>query len=260
MLKAESVSITRDGSTLLNDVSIEVKSGQLHALLGANGSGKTTLLRCLSGELKNECGAVKLNKQAVNRFNPKKRAQTLAVLNQQHSLKFNFTVSEVVALGRFAAIRDEHDPSEAGIIQHCLRQVDAESLANRLYPSLSGGEKARVHLARVLAQLWRNPAADAVGVFLLDEPVAALDIQHQHQTMRLLQGLAKQGFSVLVVVHDPNLALRYADEVTLLKQGRVVANGDTAKTLTPETLNATFDTQCAISSVNNIPFIVPLPG
>lgn len=236
-LQATQLGFRADGRVLLQDVSLEVRPGQLHAVLGPNGAGKSTLLRLLSGELRPGAGGITLNGRALAQWAPQALARVRAVLPQSESLRFGFSVDQVVALGRLPCAR--HAPErEDAIVREVLEATDARHLIDRIYPTLSGGERQRVQLARVLAQIWEP--GEQPRYLLLDEPTASLDLRHQHDCLRLARQLTTQGVGVLAVLHDLNLALAYADQVTLLQGGRVAASGEAAAVLTPPILEGVY--------------------
>ena len=224
---------------LVDGVELALEPGQVHAVLGPNGAGKTTLLRLLAGELEPGAGSIEINGRALATMTPRELARQRAVLPQSHGLSFGFSAAQVVALGRLPCAR--HGPAdEARIAREALELAGVGALAHRSYPTLSGGERARVQLARVLAQVW-EPLPDGASRFLLlDEPTASLDLAHQHDCLRAVRALAAQGLGVLVVLHDPNLALRYASQATLLGGGRVVAQGVPTHVITAEALERLY--------------------
>ena len=241
-LIAESLNYSVSGRRLLADVSIELKSGRIHAVLGPNGAGKSTLLRLLSGEWRpkpdDKSGQIHLNRRALLDWTATERARQRAVLPQTESLRFGFTSEQVVTLGRLPCLRQT--PSrESEIVREALDAAGVTHLAQRKYPTLSGGERSRVQFGRVLAQIW-EPVALRERFLLLDEPTANLDLVHQHSLLATARRFAGSGVGVLTILHDPNLALAYANEVTLLKEGRLLAQGPAAQTLTPENLSQLY--------------------
>jgi iron complex transport system ATP-binding protein len=230
----------RVGERLLVDgVSLAVEPGHVHALLGPNGAGKTTLVRLLAGELAPESGSIEINGRTLATLTPRERAVQRAVLPQSHGLSFGFTSAQVVALGRLPCPR--HDPAaEAGIVRAALELAGVAPLADRSYPTLSGGERARVQLARAMAQVWEPLPDGAARFLLLDEPTASLDLAHQHDCLRAVRALADRGLGIVVVLHDPNLALRYATHATLLGRGRVVEQGAPTHVITADTLEQLY--------------------
>ncbi len=237
MLTADKLSLRVADRLLLDDVSLSLEPGSVLAVLGENGAGKTSLLRMLAGELQPDGGAVELLGKPLSQWSAETRAQKLAVLPQQSTLNFPFSVEEVVALGRYPhATGAERDRQ---IVSESLAAVDITHLQQRCYTRLSGGEKQRVHLARVLAQVWQEDG-DAARFLLLDEPTAALDLAHQHSVLKVARSVARQGVGVLVILHDLNLAAHYADQLLLLKQGRLLASGAPRHVLNEENIRRCF--------------------
>ncbi|MET4159932.1 heme ABC transporter ATP-binding protein [Agromyces sp. PvR057] len=231
-LVAEHVSVTIDRATLLTDVSFAAIPGRVHALLGPNGAGKSTLLAVLAGDRAPSAGRVLLHDRPLSDWPLRDLARTRAVLTQDHSVTFSFRSREIVEMGRHPWARTPAEDDDDREISRAMAATDVSHLADRPVANLSGGEKARVALARVLAQ--RSP------VLLLDEPTAALDLRHQEDVLRLARAQAAAGDAVVVVLHDLNLAAAYSDEITLLEQGRVVAHGGPAEVLTAERIEAVY--------------------
>ncbi len=228
----------------LHPISHQFNPG-LCALVGPNGAGKSTLLRAIAG-LEKASGVVALDgEQLLPAAGDLVSSQRLAYLPQQSGLQFSLLVAEVVELAFINWPLSLQ--SRRQYLQQVAEAFDLQALWQQAYTQLSGGQQARVQLARVYAQLL--PAIEqhskATQVLLLDEPVAALDIPYQHKMLRLLQHLSSQ-VSVLVILHDINLALRYADSALLLKQGRKVAGGSAAAVLTQSNLQTTFDADIAL--------------
>ena len=240
VLSLHSLSASQRGVCVLKDIDLSLAAGQLMALLGPNGAGKSTLLHCASGLGECSRGQVFLSGEDIHGLSSLQRARRVAVLPQQSALNFPFRVAEVVALGRHPqALGGAQDRATTAAIMRCL---EIEDLAQRLYTELSGGERQRVQLARVINQLLVSPQLDIFpdSVLLLDEPVAALDLPHQTQLMELLRQLCQRGLSVLVVLHDINLAAAYADSVALLKQGRLLACDRPDKVITAPLIKAVY--------------------
>jgi iron complex transport system ATP-binding protein len=228
MLSGRGLAYRVAGRVLLSDVDICVDRGELVALVGPNGAGKSTLLGLLAGDLEPYDGAVSIDGTPVRGRRVHELARLRAVMPQQTLLQFAFTVAEVVALGAHVAVRTH----VSDVVESALARVDGTDLAARTFPTLSGGEQARVTLARVIAQ--RTP------VLLLDEPCAHLDLRHQDLVLRLARALADDGHTVVVVLHDVNLAARWADRVAVLADGRMVACGPPARALTSTTLSEVY--------------------
>ena len=244
MLEALHVGVRCDGRRLLDDVSIQLRPRRFHALLGPNGAGKSTLLQILAGDREPDEGKACLDGIELSSWPLSALARRRAVLPQHDNLRFALRVDDVVRLGRLPW---GEAPSEAQsrLVEQCLNSVGLESMANRAYPSLSGGERARAQLARVLAQLSGGEAT-STAYLLLDEPTANLDLAHQHHCLRRLRQFVDQGGAVLAILHDPNQASCYADDVTLIKTGRIQCSGKAADVLTSDALSALYDTDLRV--------------
>lgn len=239
MLEACAIRVVVGGAPLLDDVALNVAPGDVVAIIGPNGAGKSTLLRALAGDVQPADGTVRLLGRPLHAWPVQEQARRRAVLPQQSTLAFAFTAREVVLLGRVPHSGGAAGPRDVAIAEAALEAVDAGHLADRWYTTLSGGEQQRVHLARVLAQIW-EPIDDQPRFLLLDEPTNNLDLAHQHHTLALARRWARQSVGVVVVLHDLNLAAQYADRLVLLYAGRVVAVGTPADVLTPAQIAAVF--------------------
>lgn len=217
---------------ILDDVAIDLYGGEVHALVGPNGAGKTTLFSVLSGDVNPTTGEVWLDGQHLSRIRPRQLAQCRGVLLQQNTVAFSFTTEQVVRMGRapWAGTPAEDDDDNA--VATAMTATEVLELADRPVSSLSGGERARVALARVLAQ--------RVNILLLDEPTAALDLKHHEDVMRLARAQADSGATIAIVLHDLNAALTHADRVTLLSDGRVAATGAPADVLTANRIEQVY--------------------
>jgi iron complex transport system ATP-binding protein len=244
MLIAEHVSLAIDGATLVRDVSVRVEPGRVVAIMGPNGAGKTTLLRMLAGDLTPDSGTVTLDGRPMAAIATAERARRRAVVPQRSSIAFGFTVLETVLLGRYPHGGDNARATDIRIARKALARSGVSEFEARLAPTLSGGELARVILARALAQIDGEGNA---RYLLLDEPTGALDPAHQHHVLRLLRAMARESnVGVLIILHDLNLAARYADEVVLMRSGRVTTRGSADQALTPAMIAATFDVDAIV--------------
>lgn len=242
-LHARGVVVRAGAATLLDGVDLQLAPGEVGVILGPNGAGKSTLLAVLAGLRAPDQGGVWLNGQAVSPAHAGALARCRAVLPQETAVAFDFRVQEVVELGRYPHI---HAPSrhEQDIVLAAMRATGVAAMAQRPVGSLSGGERARVQLARVMAQIWEPSADGAPRWLLLDEPTAALDLRHQHDTLRTVRRWAReQGVGVVAVLHDLNLALRYADRAWVLDGGALRASGSPARVLTPELVQRVWQVQ-----------------
>lgn len=252
-LSAENLSYSASGRALLQGVSLNITAGKVHAILGPNGAGKSTLLRLLARETTPAQGRITLNGKLLADWDVRALARQRGVLPQSESLRFAFSVQQVVELGRLPCA--QHAPEqEQRIIEEALTLTDALHLKDRLYPTLSGGERQRVQFARVLAQIW-EAVDEAPRYLLLDEPTASLDLKHQHDCLRVARQFAARGVGVCAILHDPNLALTYTDQVTLLCEGAVVASGAPGEVLNRENLQRVYGVQVEIITLAGRPHI-----
>lgn len=232
MLVANQVGLSIRGQALLTDVSFCLPSGQLTVVLGTNGAGKSTLLHLLAGVQVPTSGQVELAGQPLESIAVSERSQRMAVLLQEQWLDFPLRVSDVINMGSYPLPDGYQTDARAEV---CAQALDILHLWQRDYSRLSGGEKQRVHLARWLMQI-----TERTQCLLLDEPLKALDLQHQWQVMTLLKQQAREGKAVLVVLHDLTLAARFADHVVLLDRGRLVGRGHPNEIMTPQRLTRLY--------------------
>jgi iron complex transport system ATP-binding protein len=253
MLTVSGLACARGGCQILGGIDFELPIGEVMAVLGTNGAGKSTLLATLSGELPRHAGEILLAGRPLGGWAAKERAQRLAVLPQSSSLAFAFSVEEVVMMGRLPHSSGWEE--DRRIVTEVMLAADVEPLRQRNYLALSGGERQRVHLARVLAQVWggTKPAC-----LLLDEPTAALDLAHQRLILQQAREVAQRGNAVLLVLHDLNLAARYADRVLLLDRGGVSALGMPWDVLEADRIKQVFgvEVQVARHPQRNCPLII----
>lgn len=218
------------GNPVVIDVDADLMPGRITALVGPNAAGKSTLIRLLLGALKPDQGSLTLDDTPIHILSPTQRAKKISYVPQRAGVRFGFNVRQIIAMGRFAAREDSSD-----LIEEVMEQLALCELADRAFEELSGGQQQRVMLARAIAQSRSNGR-----IMLLDEPASNLDLRHAHETMSHLQSLTQQGLAVLVVVHDLNLALAYADDAWLMDRGRIVAAGTWQEVLTPPILEPVY--------------------
>jgi iron complex transport system ATP-binding protein len=248
MLEAQHLSIALGGRRIVEPLDLTLGQGELVGLIGANGSGKSTLLKALAGLLPPEHGDVRLNGDLLTKLSPRAIAQTLAYLPQAAECHWPLTADRVVALGRLP-FRGSSSELNAEHVARALQTVDALHLRYRGINELSGGERARVFLARALAS---DPA-----LLLVDEPGAGLDPFHQLQLMETLNGLARQGRGILVVMHDLGLAARFCDRLLALHQGCLIASGAPDAVLTDALLAKAHGVTAYRSHCHDAPVLVP---
>jgi iron complex transport system ATP-binding protein len=250
------VSVLAKAVTLLDHVSFTARAGEVVALVGPNGAGKSTLLKLLSGERVPSSGEVRFAGRALGEWTLHERARRRGVLPQSSELSFPFTAAEVVLLGRVPHTDGYETAEDVQITRLAMAGMDVLRHAERLYPTLSGGEQQRVHAARVFfSQIWCGPGPRAL---LLDEPVASLDLLHQHALLRRARSMAAVECAVVCVLHDLNLAAQYADRVVVLQRGRVRAEGSPAAVFSRDLLRDAFgvDAHVVAHPCLNCPLIV----
>jgi iron complex transport system ATP-binding protein len=243
-LSVRDVSIEIAGTTLVHALNLDVAAGEIIGLLGPNGSGKSTALRCVYRALRPSVGAVLLDGDDLAPQDMRETARRIAALTQDSSVDLDFTVEEVVALGRAPHQRGNVrlSPRERTLCREALIRLDITHLAQRSVLTLSGGERQRVLVARALVQ---EPA-----VLVLDEPTNHLDIRHQVELLRFLRGC---GLTVLVALHDLNLAAAICHRIAMLRNGSLVACGTPDEVLTPDTIRSVF-------GVDVTPVVHPVTG
>ena len=256
MLRATDVWFAYDRSPVLRGIELTVADGGIVGILGPNGSGKTTLLRVLAGTRRPQRGSVTLDGTPLQSFSRVELARRMAVVPQETHLAFDYTVTEVTMMGRYPHLGafEIEGPSDAAIVEEALASTGTLHLKDRLFATLSGGEKQRVVIASALAQTSR-------GYLLLDEPTASLDISYQLEVAALLGGLhAERGVTIVISTHDLGLAGTLCDRLLMIRAGEVVADGDTDRVLTPVNLRAVFDVDTEIiRRPDGRRVVVPLP-
>jgi len=241
------------GEPVLRGVTLSAASGRLTCLLGPNGSGKTTLLRCLLGRLRPSAGAIRLDGRGVREYSPRALARVVAYVPQFPTSAFAFTVRQIVLMGRFARTGPLGLPGkeDLAVAELAMKMTDTRSFADRELTELSGGEAQRVMIARALAQ---QPA-----IVLLDEPTSHLDIRNQLMIYRMMARLAHDWpMAVVCVSHDVNLAARFSDELVLMRQGQVLADGPPGEVVCRDVLREAYDVEIDLidSPDSDVPVVV----
>lgn len=253
MIETNGLTIQYGAKTIVSQINFTAKPGQLTAIVGPNGCGKTTLLRALTGEVKYS-GSATLDGISLSKLASPVMAARRGVLAQATNLAFPFNVYEVVRLGLLNGVEAARDdlPSLA------LKKVGLAGFENRYYQELSGGEKQRVQLARVLVQVWQPVRDDKANWLFLDEPVSALDIGHQIEVMALAKDFAQRGGGVVAVMHDLNLTSLYADSIALFEKGALLVQDSPEKVLTDENLSRAYRWPLRVGVVpQQSPFVLP---
>lgn len=250
LVALDAVAASLGGRRVLEDVDLEVRGGEVLALVGPNGAGKSTLLAVLSGELAPEAGAALLDDRPLSSFAPLELARRRAVLTQDNAVSFPFRVREVLEMGRSPWARTPQLEDDDRALAEAAERADIADLLDRRFTELSGGERARVSLARVLAQ--------ETPIVLLDEPTAALDLRHQEDVLDIARSLAAEGRAVVIVLHDLSLAGAVADRVALLAGGRLDAVGTPAEVLTAERVSRVYGVEVEVVERDGTLLVVPL--
>ncbi|MCR9015098.1 heme ABC transporter ATP-binding protein [Aquiflexum gelatinilyticum] len=257
MLQAQDIHFCIRSMPIINKASISLAPGELTVILGPNGAGKSTLFKVLAGEIPCKYGKVVYNGFPISGFSAKNLALVRAVMPQHSSLSFPFKALEVVELGLLAS-GNSYRPD---LVEEVMEETQTLHLKEKLYGDLSGGEKQRVQLARVLTQIWdKKPFS---RYLLLDEPTSSMDIALQHHVLRIIHKIKKRNIGVLAILHDLNLAANYADKIILLKKGSIIHQGPVNEVMTSAQLEQVFEHPIQVFSgsdknpmiIQSIPFI-----
>lgn len=255
MYEACDISLTIQGKQILSQVSMALRPGIVTAVVGPNGAGKSSLLKVMAQEYNQHQGRVLINKKAAGSFSSKELSLVRAVMSQNASVQFGFSAAQIVALGRHAHRTAKKENEK--IIDEVMTLTDTSHLRDRIYLTLSGGEKQRVQLARVFAQVWEDEGYPRY--VLLDEPTSSLDIAQQQNILTLARHICGRNIGVMAIIHDLNQAVQYADELHFLRGGRMMVSGDALEVFTKSNIEKTF---CCPVNVyhdpcNNCPYIIP---
>lgn len=231
MIELKHIQVSYGKREILRDIDAAIAPGRITAVMGPNGCGKTTLLRCIGGLLEPTAGSVAIDGQEVRSFAARALAQKVAFVRQQAQTDFEFSAFETVLMGRNPYQHHLQNESQADwdIVEQCMKQTNTWHLRLAKPAEMSGGEMQRVMIARALAQ--QTP------VLLMDEPVSNLDIAHQLEIMRLLRTTDK---TVVIVIHDLNLALQFCDRILLIHNGELLFHGPIAEGLTTENISTVY--------------------
>lgn len=238
MLRLQHVSFEIDQQIILQNISLAIQQGKFIGIIGPNGSGKSTMLKIMYRHFKNTAGVVTLHEQEIWNIAPKKLAQQMSVVSQESPVLFDFTVRDLVLMGRtpYKKWLSTDSAEDYRIVEESMTLADVTHLANRTLQQLSGGEKKRVMLARALAQ--------QANILILDEPTNHLDIEHQLQLMDLVKDLP---ITIIAALHDLNLAAAYCDELIVMQQGQIYRQGPPEDVLTAQHLETVFHIQAGVS-------------
>jgi iron complex transport system ATP-binding protein len=254
ILEAQAVSMVVGGATLVDGIDLRIAAGEMVAIVGPNGAGKSTLLRMLSGDLRPTRGQIRLKQRDIHLYAPRALAHHRAMLSQHVNVTFPFTVEEIVHMGAGDAGR----AAAQRLVDAALEEVGLTPFSHRQLPTLSGGEQQRAHFARVLVQLACGEQQHGPGLLLLDEPTSSLDMRHQIDLVETARRRAQNGTAVIAVLHDLNLAMRFADRIVLLHRGKLAVDGGRTDAITAETIRRIFEVDVTIDHTDQgVPFLLP---
>lgn len=255
MYKASQLSYRVRDRIILRDIDLSIHPGSFTAVVGPNGAGKSTLLKAMAHELRGYQGEVTVNGRTVVAFKPRELSLIRAVLPQSTTVSFAFTAEQIVMLGR-QGHRSSRFENEK-ILADVMALTGVSDFARRNYLTLSGGEKQRVQLARVLAQVWDETVYPRY--ILLDEPTSSLDIAQQQLIFGLARKACARNIGVMAIVHDLNQAVQFADHLCFLRNGSVIAHGEARAVFTKPIIEKTFSCRVNLyhDPVNDCPYIIP---
>lgn len=220
MIDIQNLSYKIQDKYLLKGISCKISTNELVVIMGANGAGKTTLLKMMSGLLRASNGKLLIDQKQIETYSSLELSHKRAVLSQHYEIAFPLTANEIVLMGRYPYFQTKPSTKDLAIVEEVLAQMDISKLADRNYQTLSGGEAQKVQMCRVLAQMQ---GVDTHNKFLLlDEPVSHLDIKFQYQLLGIAQSIKNEKTAVVAVLHDINLALKFADRIIFMKDGQIV--------------------------------------
>ena len=246
MLSATGLAVKLGTRMVLSGVSLDIRPAEVTAVIGPNGAGKSTLLRALAGLLEPQLGTVTLDGRVLATCSAGERARSIGYLPQSRTIHWPLTVSRTVALGRTP--HASGTAADDAAIDEAMREMDVIAFRDRVVTELSGGELARVLMARVLAQ--QTP------ILLVDEPTAGLDPAHQIGLLERLKTLARNGRTVVIAMHDLSLAARYCERIVMLKAGSIIGNGEPSAVLTESLLAETFGIHAKLTSIDGIAIVL----
>ncbi len=252
MLEANGLVVSYGNRQILNEVDLHAEQGQFVGIIGPNGSGKTTLVKTINRIIKPNAGEIIIDGRCIDTMNNIEIAKNIAMVSQVISINFEFTVEDVVLMGRTPYIKSGETHEDLVIVQDAMERTKILHLKNRFVTQLSGGELQKVIIARALAQ---NPK-----ILLLDEPTSHLDITNQIDILNLVKDASRKGMLVIAVMHDLNLAAYYCDKLCLIRDGDVISTGTPGEVLTPSNIKTTYniDVEVINNQITNSLYVIPL--
>lgn len=254
MIKAHQISYKHKEFHILDGVDVSVEYGEFLAIVGPNGAGKSSLLSVLANEVKNR-QKVLFKDKAISEWNVMELSKHKAKFSQHNSNDIPLEVKDVIMMGRYPYFDAQPGKEDVDATEGMMHETDILHLKDREYNTLSGGEKQRVHLSRVMAQLQNDIAHKLV---FLDEPLNNLDIRHQYKALEIIKNFTQKANSAIVVLHDLNLAAQFADKILLMKSGKVSAYGTPEQVFTAENISNAYNFPCTICGhpITNNPMII----
>lgn len=254
MIKAHQISYKHKEFHILDSVDVHLEYGEFLAIVGPNGAGKSSLLSVLANEVKSKHQIVFKDKN-INDWQVGELSKHKAKFSQHNSNDIPLEVKDVVMMGRYPYFDAQPKREDHEAMNHMMYETDVYHLKDREYNTLSGGEKQRVHLSRVMAQLQNDIAHK---LMFLDEPLNNLDVKHQYRALEIIKNFTKKANSAIVVLHDLNLAAQFADKILLMKSGRVSAYGTPTEVFTAENISEAYNFPCTICDhpITNNPMII----
>ena len=253
-LKLENIHFKYKTDPVIRDITVNFGKGVLYGIMGPNGCGKTTLLNLISKILKNQYGKIVIDGKSISDLSIREIAKNIAYVKQKNSLEFDFSVKEIILMGRYAYIDRFYQESEEDkrIVDEILKKMGLKPFEDRNYSTLSGGEQQKVLVAQAMAQKGK--------ILLLDEPTSHLDINFQIELMEILKNLVSEGIVVISVLHDINLATQYCDKILLIKNGKIHSFGIVSETITQQNIREVFDIDVVVGKnlYTNTIYITPL--
>ena len=238
MIESKSISLSYGETSILKEISYDFHPGTRYSIIGPNGAGKTSYFRCLSGSETSYFGQIKLSGQKLDSWNPTDLAMKRGVLSQSLEVEFPFTALEIVLLGRTPYSQGNNSAKDLLIAKECMKSLSVWELKDRQYRVLSGGEKQRIQIARVLAQIWETNEA----YLLLDEPTSALDLKQSYELLRLIEKLVEQQeLCVIMIMHDLSLVRHFTDQTLVISDGRLVESGPSKSVIRKEVISEVYN-------------------
>jgi len=243
MIKTKNLNFSYGEKKILKNINISLKRGKLTCLLGANGSGKTTIIKTLNGIIKKDSGQIFIDETNLADLKQKEIAQKISMVPQEHNSVFSYKSIDVVIMGvtPYLAFGKKPEKSVYDKAKKIMKKLNILKMADRNYNELSGGERQLVLIARALLQ--------NTEYMLFDEPTSHLDFKNQHLILQELQKLTKKKKGVVTALHDPNLALKYSDQVIIIKEGEILTSGDTKKVMNSNNLSEAYEAEIIVDDL-----------